>query len=247
MGSLHLHLVERGLEAVGEGGEDAGLVRGVEAVDVEGRVRLGVAELLGVGEDLVERLALVLHAREDVVARAVEDAVDLEDLVAGEPLAEAADDRDAAAHGRAEVDVHAVLLRRVEDLLAVFREKLFVGGHHGLARVERRQHERARHAGAADRLHDDAHVGRGDHGLRVRRENVRVHAHAAVRRDVHVRDALQHDVHAEAFGHQPAIAQQTLRHAGADRAESKDSNSDFLHFSSPFRRAERTSAAGRCV
>ena len=229
------------------GGEDAGLVRGVEAVDVEGRVRLGVAELLGVGEDFVERLALVLHAREDVVARAVEDAVDLENLVAGEPLAEAADDRDAAAHGRAEVDVHAVLPRRVEDLLAVFGEQLLVGGDHRLARVERRQDKRAGDARASDRLDHDAHGRVRDHGLRVRGEHVRVHAYAAVRRDVQIRDALQHDVHAQAFGHQPAVAQQTFRHAGADRAESKDSNSDFLHFSSPFRRAERTSAAGRCV
>ena len=222
-------------------------MRGVEAVDVEGRVRLGVAELLGVGEYLVERLALVLHAREDVVARAVEDAVDLEDLVAGEAFAEAADDRNAATHGRAEVDVHAVLLRRVEDLLAVFREELLVGGHHGLAGVERRQDERARDARAANRLHDDAHVRVRDHGLRVRGEHVRVHAHAAVRRDVEVRDALQRDVHAQALGHQRAVAQQALRHAGADGAESKYANSDFLHFISPLWRAERTSAAGKCV
>ena len=45
-------------------------------LDVEGRVGLGVAEPLGVGEAPREVQALQLHPREDVVAGAVEDAVD---------------------------------------------------------------------------------------------------------------------------------------------------------------------------
>ena len=74
--ALHLHLVECGLEAVGKCGKYASLVGGVEAVYVELRIRLGVAELLRIGEDLLERTAFILHPREDVVARAVEDSVD---------------------------------------------------------------------------------------------------------------------------------------------------------------------------
>ena len=70
----------------------------VETVDVEGRVSLRVAELLRVRQHLVKRLALVLHAREDVVARTVEDAVDLLYLVAGQALTHAADNRDSATH-----------------------------------------------------------------------------------------------------------------------------------------------------
>ena len=229
--ALHLHLVERRLEAVGEGAEDAGLVRRVEAVDVERGIRLGISELLGVGQDFVEGTPLVLHAREDVVAGAVEDAVDLLDLVAGKALAHGADDRDAAAHGGAEVDVHPVLRGRVEDLLSVFGEKLLVGRDDGLPGVEGREDERLRNAGAADRLDDDLHGGIGDDALRVRRQYVRIHRHAAVRRDVQVRDLPQHDVHAQAFRHDPAVAQKTLRHARADRAKPQDANSNFFHHS----------------
>ena len=69
--ALDLNLLKRGLEAVCERGEDAGLVRRVETVDVERRIRLGVAELLRILEDFVEGLALVLHAGENVVAGAV--------------------------------------------------------------------------------------------------------------------------------------------------------------------------------
>ena len=49
---------------------------GVEALDVEGRVGLGVAEALRVREACLEGQALELHAGQDVVAGAVEDPVE---------------------------------------------------------------------------------------------------------------------------------------------------------------------------
>ena len=44
--ALHMHRLGIDLGAEGEAGEDRDLVRGVEAADVEGRIGLGVAELL---------------------------------------------------------------------------------------------------------------------------------------------------------------------------------------------------------
>ena len=52
------------------------LLRGVVALDVEGRIGLGIAEPLRLAQAIVEGDALLLHAREDVIAGAVEDAVD---------------------------------------------------------------------------------------------------------------------------------------------------------------------------
>ena len=95
-------------------------MRRVETVDVERRIGLRVAKTLRVLENRIEIGAFVLHAREDVVARAVEDAVYGLDLVAGKTLAQHADDRDAAANGRAEVDVYVVLRGSVEYLAPVF-------------------------------------------------------------------------------------------------------------------------------
>ncbi len=85
--------------AEGEGGENRELVRGVEAADVECGVRFRVAEPLRLGEAHVEWKVVRLHPRQDVVARAVEDARDARDLVASEALAQGLDDRDAAADG----------------------------------------------------------------------------------------------------------------------------------------------------
>ena len=88
--------------AEGERGEDRELMRGVEAADVEGRIGLGVAELLRFGEADVERQSFGLHAREDVVAGAVENAADAPHRIAGEPLAQGLDDGNAAADRRLE-------------------------------------------------------------------------------------------------------------------------------------------------
>ena len=232
--AFDLHLVERRLEAVRERGEDARLVGGVEAVDVERRIRLGVTELLRVLEDHVEGKPLVLHPREDVVAGAVQDAVDRLDVVAGEALAQDADDRNAAAHRRAEVDVDAVRLRRVEDLLAVLREKLLVGRHDALLRVERVEDELLRNARAADRLDDNPDLGIGDRRRRVRRQHFLRHGNAAVRRDVEIRDLPKDDVDAETPRHHLAMLQKPVRDARADGAEPENANSDLLHVSPSF-------------
>ena len=103
-------LVERDARAEGEAGQQGELVGGVEAADVEGRVGLGVALGLRLLQHVGEGAVLLLHLREDVVAGAVEDAVDAADLVGGERLAQRLDDGDAAGDRGLEVEGDAVLL-----------------------------------------------------------------------------------------------------------------------------------------
>ena len=49
---------------------------GVEALDVESRVGFGIAQALRVLQAFLEGQAFELHAREDVIAGAVENAVE---------------------------------------------------------------------------------------------------------------------------------------------------------------------------
>ena len=125
------------LRAEGEAGQDGELVGGVEAVDVEGRVGFGIAEALGVRQAGLEGQPLHLHAGEDVVAGAVEDAVDAGDLVAGERLAQRLDDRDAAGDGGLEGERHARLLGRPRKRDAMIGEQGLVGGDDRLAGRQR--------------------------------------------------------------------------------------------------------------
>ena len=108
------------------------------AFDVEGRIGLGVAEPLRVLEALGERQLLLLHAGEDVIAGAVEDAVDARERVADQAFAQRLDDRDAAGDRGLEIERHVMLLGERGKRHAVARQQGLVGGDDRFAGRERR-------------------------------------------------------------------------------------------------------------
>ena len=133
--------------AEGEGGEDRELVGGIDAVDVEGRVGLRVAEPLRLGEHVGELAAALLHHGQDVVAGAVEDAGDRGSmrlpaspsrsaLMTGMPPATAASKPSGTPR--------RLGLRR--QFGAVHREQRLVRRHHRLAGRDRRFDQDARRA-----------------------------------------------------------------------------------------------------
>ena len=146
----------------GQRGQDRGLGGGVEALDVGGRVGLGVPELLGLLERLGEAGAGGVHLVEDEVGGAVDDAEHPGDLVAGERLAQRAQDRDRAGDGGLVVEVAAGLLGGLEEGRAVLGEQRLVGGDHRGAVLERGQDQRAGRLDAADHLDDQVDVVAGD-------------------------------------------------------------------------------------
>ena len=70
--------------AEGQRGQDGRLGRGVVTLHVGRRVALGHPELLGLAQDVGVADALILHPGEDVIRRAVDDAHDPDDLLAGQ-------------------------------------------------------------------------------------------------------------------------------------------------------------------
>ena len=151
-------LVELHRNAEGDRRHDGELVRGVDAFDVEGRVGLGIAQLLRLLERGIERQPLVAHLRQDEVGGAVDDAGDPFDAVGGQAFAQRLDDRDAAGDRRLERDHHALLLRRGEDLGAVRGQQRLVGGDDVLAVGDGLQHQLFRDRIAADQLDHDVDV-----------------------------------------------------------------------------------------
>ena len=65
------------------------LVRGVDAVDVEGGIGLGVAQALRLGQHVGELAPGLAHGGQDEIAGAVEDAVDAQDPIGHQALAQA--------------------------------------------------------------------------------------------------------------------------------------------------------------
>ncbi len=151
-----------------ERGEDRRLGRGVEALDVGGRVGLGVAERLGLLDGLGEARSRRVHLVEHEVRRAVDDPEDLADVVTGERLADRPEDRDRAGDGRLVVEVDVGGVGRGIQGGAVLGEQRLVGGHDRGAVLHRPEDEAAGGLDAADDLDDD--VGAGDQLGRVGRE-----------------------------------------------------------------------------
>ena len=105
----------------------------VLAADVEARVGLGVAQMLGRLQAIGKGKTILLHVGQDVVAGAVEDAVDAADGVAGKRLAQCLDDRDATRRCGLEIEADTRLLGGARQFEAVFGKERLVGRHHMLA------------------------------------------------------------------------------------------------------------------
>ncbi len=152
---LVAHVVEVHGRVERKAREDRHLGRRVLAVDVLGRVGLGVPEPLGLGERVVVRGAGLGHAGEDEVRRAVDDPVQAVDVGGGERLLQHADDRDDPGDRRLEAQLHAVLARARPQLLPVLAEQLLVRGHDVAPGGHRGEDVPARGVEAAHHLDDE--------------------------------------------------------------------------------------------
>ena len=140
--------------AEGDGGEDRRLRGGVEPADVLGRVGLGEAESLRLGEGVAVR-ATLLHRGEDEVRRSVDDPEHTVHVRDDERLAQHLDHRDRGADGRLEPQLHTTGGGRLEQLGAATRDELLVRGHDRASGAEQLEHVAAGRVDASHHLGDD--------------------------------------------------------------------------------------------
>ncbi len=112
----------------GERGENRNLVHDVVAFDIVGRIGFGIAFCLGFAQGFGERLFLLLHHRQNVVRRAVDDACDFGDSIRLQAALHRRNQRDAAADRRFKKYRDIVFVGRFKNLRAVFGDHFFVGG-----------------------------------------------------------------------------------------------------------------------
>ena len=134
----------------------------VVAVDVGRRIRLGISELLRLFQRIGKRQPRAVHAGEDVVARAVQDAGHAQQPIAGEPFPDGANDRNAAGHRRLEQQLAPMLARERQQLDTVRRDELLVCGDDRFPRLERSLDEIACRLETAHQLDDDVGVRSDD-------------------------------------------------------------------------------------
>ena len=146
---------------------DGGLVCGVHAFDVKGRVGFGIAQALRFFQRHAKVQSFVAHFRQDKVGGAVDDARNPFDLVGRQAFTQAFDDGNAACHGGLKHYHHAFVVCCLKNLGAVHGQQRFVGCHHVFARSNRLHHQRLGNAVTADQFDDDVDLWIGNHGACV--------------------------------------------------------------------------------
>ncbi len=213
-------IVEIDPRAEGQAGEDRQLVGGVDAVDVEAGIGLRIAEPLRVGEHVVEAPARLAHGRQDVVAGAVEDAVQPADTVGGEAFADRADDRHRAGDRRLVGQRNPRFFRGRAERLAVQRDHRLVRRDHVAAGADRRLGQRLRGpVAAADQLDDDIGVGLRRHLDRVVEPAIGLEVDAPVAVAVTRRYGGDAERPAAALRQQVGLRRQKRQRARADRPQ----------------------------
>ena len=213
-------------EAVGEGGEDDGLVGGIPTGNVEGRIGFGEAFVLGFLEGILVAEAGLGHAGEDVVAGAVDDAVDGDDVIADEAFLEDLNDGDAPGDSGFEVDGHAAFLGEGEEFLAAFGEQGFVAGDDDFFGAESGADEFVSLGGATDEFNDDLDVGIGDEVAPVGGEEVGGDVDVAGAGEIADSDFFDLDISPGALGDEGAVAVEVFVDSSSDVAETGETDLD---------------------
>ena len=241
--ALAVHVGRGDRRVEGQAGQDGGLGRGVEPLHVRGRVGLGVAQGLGLLERLGEAGAGGVHPVQDVVGGAVDDAEHPVHRVAGQRLAQRPQQRDGPGHRGLVVQVGPVLPGRAVDLRPALGQQGLVRGDHGLAGLQRGQHQRPGRLDAADDLDHDVHVRAADQRLGIRREQGGVDRGVPAVPDPAHRDAGQLEPGADPQGQVVGLLGQQPGHLGPDHpaAEQGDLQRAAGHPTSSLSRSSRVS------
>ena len=221
-------VVEAGAAVEGDRAEDRHLGGRVLAAHVLGGVGLGVAETLGLLEHVVVVGPGLGHLAQHVVGGAVDDAEHRLDLGRHQRLAQHLDDGHGADGAGLEAEVHAALLRRGEELGAVLRQQLLVGGHHVLAGLEGAELEVERRARPPDELHDHGDLRVLEDVLEARRDDSRVELGVAEAR-VLLEHPLEHDLLAGRQRDVLGVLLEQLAHAGPHGAVPEEPDPYLVH------------------
>ena len=158
------------LPAVGQGSQDADFAAGVDAIDVGGGVALSVAERLRLLQRLGEGAVFAAHLGEDEVGGAVEDALDVVDLVGAQALVQRPDDGDAAADARLKQQLDPVFAGQLQQFGALLGDQLLVGGDDALAALQAAFDKAVGRVKPAHYLDDNLHLRVADDLVKVKAE-----------------------------------------------------------------------------
>ena len=156
--ALDGNIVDADAGMEGERRKNRALGSRVKALDICGRVSLSETEVLRLLEGLLVAEALRAHRVQDEVGRAVHDAHDRRDAVAGEGLAQAVNDRNSTRNSGLVVEVSAIGCGGLVELGTMGSQESLIARDDRDALIECTQHEGTGRLDTADQLDDEVHV-----------------------------------------------------------------------------------------
>jgi ribosome-binding factor A len=220
-------------EAVGEGRQDDRLVSGVPSIDIEGGVGLGVAELLRFGERRGKIHPCVGHPAEYVVARAVQDAVNVLEAVANKRFAHHFDNRNTTCHRGFVKHRNTALAGQMKNLLAVLRQQGLVSRHDSFPSADSLLDERQRSFNASHQFDDNANIRVCDQIVSIGREEFSGSCDGARLAEVSDRNAQDLEAGTESLRQQIAVGSEVLVNPGANSAKACEAYADRLTHPEP--------------
>ena len=211
-----------------QAGQDGRLRRGVVSLDVGRGVGLRVTELLRLGQRLGEAGAALVHPGEDEVRGAVDDPEHPQDGVAGERLAQRAQQRDGAGDAGLVVEVGAGRVGRGVQLRTVLGEQGLVRGDHRGAAAQGPAQQRPGRLDPAHDLDDDVDVRPVDQAVEVLGEQLGGQARPALRAGVADADPDQLDRRADPGGEVLGLGEEQPDHLRADDAAAQQRHPQWL-------------------
>ena len=141
-------------------------MRRIDAFDIESRIGFGVSQPLRLRQHVGEICAGVFHGREDVIASAVENAIDAFERIGGRAFAQALYHRNAAGDRSFELERGLGRFGRTGQFQPVMRDHRLVRGDQRLAVGDRVACQRQRRSvRSAHKLHH--HIDIIAHGERI--------------------------------------------------------------------------------
>jgi hypothetical protein len=215
-------------ESVSERSEDDRLVGGVPPIDIEGRIRLRIAQSLGLGERRAKIHSGFSHSREDIVAGAVQDSMDVLESIGDKGFADHLDDRNPASHGGFIKNWDSAFACKVKNFLPMLGQQGLVAGDHGLARKDRLPNEREWGFDPSHQFDDDADIGVLYQVVGICREQLAGSRNLTRLLEIAHRDTQDFEASAKPLREEVSVGDEVFINPGADGAKARKADADRM-------------------
>src|SRR6478736_5246234 len=193
--------------------------------NVEPGISLRITKSLSLFQAFGEGHLVLLHPGKDVIAGAVENAINALERITGHTFAQSLDDRNGAAHCGFEIERNVFAFGNRRKLDAVAGEQCFVGSHHRFAGRQRRLGRALGWlAGPANQLNEDINAGFASERHWIGEPSHLLEIDAAISRTRAGTNRNDLDDAATASGQCLTLAGNLGNQGGTDRAQSGDTN-----------------------